>query len=159
MISEMDELIQKINKKPSWGQKEVISMIRTYGEQMTSRMDDGNFTVIKGSKKTSVNELKKYDVLYLPLLGSPHYFIIHKIKDDVVYGVNITTNGKPNHVTKKIEKDRFFLGSNSYASNTYMSVPIEEALKCFVRVYENKKEADEIFNLVKSHYKTMFNFK
>lgn len=82
-------------------------------------------------------------------MGSvPHYFIVYKIVNNVVYGVFLTSKDR-DFVIYEIVRDRTFVGN--YASNIFSAITLDSALKSFVRIYDSKTEANKIFDLVKEN--------
>lgn len=151
----IESMIREIMAKPSWGSKEVVDKLRSMKSSIGHSMKDV-IDMIPSPKKMRVDFVKKYDVLYLSVLGVPHYFLVHRVSEDSVTGVIFSSKDK-SHSIYQIQKDRYF--KHSYATSTYISVDMEEALNAFVRVYENKSEADAIFNVVRDFYTKMLNSK
>lgn len=159
MLQQIESLIAEVNSKPSWGAKELLPKLQSTSQKIEEQLQaEGKLIQVASSKKkTKVKVIKKYDVLYLPLTGLPHYFLVHKVEKDVVYGIIFTSTNKPEHCIHEIVEDRVLEGS--FATCTYFSVSLPEALDSFIRVYESKKEADEIFTKLRAHYKSVFNLK
>ena len=151
----IESLIKDIMAKPSWGSKEVVEKLRSMKSSIGHSMRDV-IDMIPSPKKMRVDFIKKYDVLYLQVLGVPHYFLVHRVSDDSVTGIIFSSKDK-SHSIYQIQKDRYF--KHSYATSTYISVDMEDALNAFVRVYENKSEADTIFNIVRDFYAKALNTK
>lgn len=101
-------------------------------------------------KYKCTNVIKKYDVLYITTLGLAHYVLVYRVKNDHVTVVIMSSKEAPHNLMEVIE-DRFFKGN--YATKTILTYPLSECIGRFSRVYENKKEADEIFRRLKQHYK------
>ena len=158
----MLELIEKfkslIGTKTSWGSKELLDKIDKLKQSITDKArTDGNLqVVVTGGKKVTVEEIKKYDVVYLPLIGMPHYMLVHKVISETVYGVVFSSKDKESHFIHTIKEDRYFIGS--YASNAYLAASLAECKDSFVRVFESRKEADVIFNKVKDYFKNTLKF-
>jgi hypothetical protein len=159
MIQQVDTLIKEINTKPSWGSKELVPKVQAMAQSIENQLStEGKLVNFTGtSKKAKVKIVRKYDVLYLPTVGVPHYFLVHRVEQDTVYGVIFTSTNKPEHFIHEVKFDRILEGS--FATCTYFSVSLVESLESFIRTYESKKEADEIFTKVKAHYKALFNFR
>ncbi|CAB4219016.1 hypothetical protein UFOVP1604_99 [uncultured Caudovirales phage] len=159
MIQQIDVLIKDINTKPNWSAKELAPKLQSLSHQLENQLQaDGKVVNFTGaSKKSKVKVIRKYDLLYLAIVGVPHYFLIHKIDRDTVFGIIFTSTNKPEHCIHEVLEDRILEGS--FATCTYFTVSLAEAMDSFIRVYESKKEADDIFVKVKAHYKTVFNFK
>ena len=159
MIQQIESLIKEINTKPQWGSKELTPKLQSVSDQLEKQLEaSGKVVAFKGTnKKSKVSVLKKYDLLYLAIVGVPHYFLIHKIDKDTVFGIIFTSTNKPEHCIHEVAEDRILEGS--FATCTYFTVSLAEAMDSFIRVYESKKEADDIFVKVKAHYKLIFNFK
>jgi hypothetical protein len=158
MLPEIEKLVKEIEGKPSWGSKELVTKINSASQKIIEQLrKDGQIISLSSTKKIEVEYIKRYDVIYVPLMGVPHYFIVHKVEGEVVYGVNFTSSGDMCHAMHKVEEDRNLL--NSYAANGYLCVNLEEAKKSFIRVYESKKEADVIFKKITDHYKKILNLK
>ena len=101
-------------------------------------------------------EIKKYDIITSIVHNSPHPCLIFKIDSDFVYAISFTTT-QHCRVVYEIKESRFFNGS--FVTNTIVKLTKEEALKSFVGVFDNKKEANHIISLVKDFYKNLFNLK
>ena len=159
MIQQIDVLIKDINTKPNWSAKELAPKLQSLSHQLENQLQtEGKVVNFTGaSKKSKVKVIRKYDLLYLAIVGVPHYFLIHKIDRDTVFGIIFTSTNKPEHCIHEVMEDRILEGS--FATCTYFTVSLSEAMDSFIRVYESKKEADDIFVKVKAHYKTVFNFK
>jgi hypothetical protein len=159
MIQQVDALIKDINTKPNWSAKELAPKLQSLSHQLENQLQtEGKVVNFTGaSKKSKVKVIRKYDLLYLAIVGVPHYFLIHKIDRDTVFGIIFTSTNKPEHCIHEVLEDRILEGS--FATCTYFTVSLAEAMDSFIRVYESKKEADDIFVKVKAHYKTVFNFK
>lgn len=150
-------LLKKLDTKPQWGSKELKVELTTAIQSAVSILNnEGKINVSSTGKMVSVDKIKKYDILYLSLVGSPHYILIHKVTEDQVFGVVLSSKDKA-HSIHLIKQDRFFAGG--YATHSYLSSDIASAKGAFVRVYENRQEADEIFRKVKQHYQNVFKFK
>lgn len=156
MIKQLEDLIKDLNSKPTWSAKELLPKIQSASSQLQTQLEDAGkiINVTAGGKKTKVQVIKKYDILYAPLIGIPHYFMVHKIVDQVVYGIIFTSSNKPAFCVHEVQEDRTLEGS--HATNTYLSIELSQALECFIRVYESKKEADLIFKKVADHYRAIF---
>ena len=156
MIHEIETFVKaELSVKPTWSAKELIPKLESISHRINEKLEDGGKILsVKSSKMHKVSSVKKYDVLYLSAIGTPHYFLVHRVIDKVVYGVIFTTKTHEHFSLLTVKGDRIFEGNT--VSNTYMSASLEMALQSYVRTYENKKEADEIFRKVKSHYKKLF---
>jgi hypothetical protein len=155
MIKQFDDLLKEIGSKPTWSAKELLPKIQSASHQVTDLLKDGGQVVnLVSSKKTKVSVIKKYDVLYVGAIGIPHYFLVHKIVDQVVYGIIFTSANKPAFCIHEVKLDRTFDGS--FATNAYLSIDLDLAMESFIRIYESKTEADEIFRKVSAHYLTIF---
>lgn len=106
---------------------------------------------LRTGKAIEVEEIRVFDILYFPIFGSVHYFLVHHIENGIVYGVVLSSKDKT-HSLYQIQEDRYF--KNNYATNVYTSIALEDALKCYSRTYESKKEATKIFNIVRKHLLT-----
>lgn len=158
MIKQVDDLVKDLGSKPTWSAKELLPKLQSLSSQIENQLAGGGQIVnVVGGKKTKVNVIKKYDVLYVPVVGVPHYFLVHKIVNQVVHGIIFTSTNKPEFCIHEVKKDRNLEGS--FATNTYMSVDLAKAMDNFIRVYESKAEADLIFSLVTEHYRDLFKIK
>jgi hypothetical protein len=157
-MDKLEELIQLIDTKSQWNKDDLKNkLIQTQQSILNKLSNDGKLEIIgKSSKMTNVKYVKKYDVLYMPIFGIAHYFLVHQVKNKLVYGVLLSSKDK-SHSIHKITIDRYF--KDNYATSTYVFVDELDALKCFVRAFENKKEADMIFIKVKNHYKKVLNLR
>jgi hypothetical protein len=158
MLPQIQSLIDEIATKPNWGTRELVPKVTSMGQSISQQMkNNGTATIVESSKKTRVELIKKYDILYLSLVGIPHYFLVHQIDGDVVYGVIFSSKNKLSHSIHEITNDRFFVGT--YGTNSYLPVSLEEAKESFVRVFESRSEADVIFKKVKDHFKNVLKLK
>lgn len=158
MITGFTSFIKELETKPSWGAKELTAKIHKLSETISNDLEEqGKLITVSSKKKTTVKTLKKYDILYLPLVGIPHYFMVHRIVEGNAYGVIFTSSDSDAHVIHKVEKDRVLEGS--FVSNAYLCVEVRDAQKAFIRTYEDKKEGGTIFKKVITHYQTLFKIK
>jgi hypothetical protein len=158
MIPNFEKLIKELPTKPSWGAKELIVKLEKISTEMELELEQtGKLISVSSKKKNTVTQLKKYDILYLPLVGVPHYFMVHKIVKNVVYGVIFTSKDSNVYVIHRVTHDRILEGS--YVSNAYLCVEMDAALKAFIRTYEDKKEGNLIFKKVAAHYQSLFKMK
>lgn len=138
------ELLTKLQEKPSWGRTEIATFLNQIPETQVA---------ISNLKKIRYTEvIKKYDILYMQTMQGAHYVLCHKVKDNIVYGL-VLTSKQECHNLMEIKEDRFFNGN--FITKAYLCWDIETARKNFVRVYESRKEADQAFKQVKSFYKTI----
>lgn len=141
----LHEFIQKLGDKPQWGTKELRSELH----QVVMKEGEA-----KSKKKNKVQKLQKYDLIYLSLYGGvPHYILVEKVIGNKVFGIGFTSS-EGEHNSKIVEKDRLLKGS--WFSDAYCIVSLETALSSFVRVYENKTEANLVFKQVKQNYNGLF---
>lgn len=155
MIKQFDDLIKDLGSKPTWSAKELLPKLQSATQQIQAQLQDqGKIVNMTSAKKSKVNVIKKYDLLYAPTMGIPHYFLVHKIVDQAVYGIVFTSNERPAFCIHEVKDDRVLEGS--FATNTYFAISLDQALECFVRTYESKSEADAIFRKVAAHYLTIF---
>ena len=158
MIKQIDDLVKDLGSKPTWSAKELLPKLQSVSSQLENQLAGGGQLInIVGGKKTKVQVIKKYDVLYVPVVGVPHYFLVHKVVNQVVHGIIFTSSNKPEFCIHEIKKDRNLEGS--FATNTYLAVDLSQAMNNFIRVYESKAEADLIFSLVTDHYREIFKIK
>lgn len=158
MIPQISSFIKEIPSKPTWGNKELITKLTAIDQSLSDSLKgDGKVIVTTAGKKAKVDVIKKYDILYVVLLGIPHYLLVYKVTEDTVYGLNFTSKERAHHTIHEIKNDRYFAGS--FATNSYLGVSLDEAKDSFVRVFESKSEANLIFNKLKEHFRTSFNFK
>jgi hypothetical protein len=158
MITEIDNLIKSVNSKPTWSTKELLPKLQAASSQLENTLSSGGQIVnVSAGKKNKVQTIQKYDILYLPLIGIPHYFMVHKVIDQVVYGIIFTSTDKSAFCIHEVKKDRILEGS--FAANTYLSADLAEAKNSFIRTFENKAEADQIFGKIAQHYQSIFKLK
>lgn len=155
MIQQLEDLSKHIATKPTWSAKDLVSKIQGLNAKMANALaDSGQLINIVGGKTNKVASVKKYDVLYVPAMGVPHYFLVHRVIDQVVYGIVFTSTNKPAFCIHEVKKDRILEGS--FATNSYLSISLDQALNSYIRTYETKSEANEIFSKVIAHFKTLF---
>lgn len=158
MIKQIDGLVKDLSTKPTWSAKELLPKLQSVSSQIENQLADGGQLInVVGGKKTKVQVIKKYDILYVPVVGVPHYFLVHRVVNQVVHGIIFTSANKPEFCIHEIKKDRILEGS--FATNTYLAVDLAQAMNSFIRVYESKAEADLIFSLVTDHYREIFKIK
>lgn len=145
----LEIFLKEINKKPTWSSKELLSKIHSLKGALTLELQSkGTIDISKSAKRISVSVIKKYDIVYLPMGGIPHFVLVYKVSEDSVIGVTITSKDKV-HSLHQIKEDRFF--DDGYATNSFITLPLDDCFKNFVRVFESKYEADLIFNKVKDY--------
>lgn len=155
MIQQLEDLSKHIATKPTWSAKDLVSKIQGLNAKMANALaDSGQLINIVGGKTHKVASVKKYDVLYVPAMGVPHYFLVHRVIDQVVYGIVFTSTNKPSFCIHEVKKDRILEGS--FATNSYLSISLDQALNSYIRTYETKSEANEIFSKAMAHFKTLF---
>jgi hypothetical protein len=155
MIKQFEDLLKEVGSKPTWSAKELLPKIQSASHQVTDQLKDGGQVLsISSAKRSKVAVIKKYDILYAPTMGVPHYFLVHKIVGQAVHGIIFTSTNKPAFCIHEVKEDRILEGS--FATNTYWAVDLDVALESFVRTYESKTEADWIFRKVAAHYLTIF---
>ena len=122
MIQQVDALLKDINTKPNWSAKELAPKLQSLSHQLENQLQaDGKVVNFTGaSKKSKVKVIRKYDLLYLAIVGVPHYFLIHKIDRDTVFGIIFTSTNKPEHCIHEVLEDRILEGS--FATCTYFTV-------------------------------------
>ena len=156
MIPQIQSYIDSISNKQQIQAKDIISNLKSISQSIEDSKDSGSLISVKGGKLLKVDEIKRYDVVYVSMLaGVPHYFLVDKVVDDKVYCLCLTSTFKDYLVLHEVAGDRTFIGS--YISNTYYCLSLEECKKSFVRTYEDKREALLVFNRVKRYYKDVFN--
>ena len=156
MIQQIQKLIDSLSKGQQISYNTFVSKLQSVNQSIEDSMADGSLVTVRGSKLNAVDEIKKYDIVYVSILGGiPHYFMVHKVVDDKVYCVCFTTTVKDYLLLHKVVNDRLF--NDSYVVNTYYCLSLAECKKSFVRVYEDKREATLIFNKITRYYKTLFN--
>lgn len=99
----------------------------------------------------TVQTIKRYDVLFLNTIGMNHYVLVHKVVDQSVYGI-VLSSQQQSHTLMPLVDDRYFNGN--FATKTYLSYDLEHCKKRYARVYEAKKEANKVFSSIKDFYKT-----
>jgi hypothetical protein len=155
MIEQIDKLIKSFEGKTSLSSKEMTSKLTSLSHSIEKSIDDGCLININSSKKIEVDEIKTYDIIYMSVLGGvPHYLLVHKVEDDKVYCLVLTSTYKEHIILCQIENDRTFKGN--YVSNSYFCLPLEDAKKSFIRTYEDKREAVRMFNKLSAYYKKLF---
>lgn len=152
-MKEKEDFLKFANSKTSFGHIELKQKIESVFNPLIEKLKTDDKVVVQDGMKRVVptDILKKYDVIYIPCFGMPHYVLVWKVAEDVLYGVVLSSTQAPHNI-HIIEKDRFFKGK--FATNSYITHPLSECLKNFVRVYESKIEADTIFKKIKEYYKT-----
>lgn len=158
MIPQIEKLLTQLSTKTSWGVAELTTIIKAAEQSLATQMSKDEQVIVApaAAKKIKTDTIKKYDILYMPIVGMPHYFLVHRVTEDKVYGVLLSSKNKAHHTLQKLECDRFFIQNEGYASNSYLAVDLAEAKDCFIRVYESRQEADNIFKGIKQHYKELF---
>lgn len=160
MIKEIQELVNTFSGKPTWSSKELKSKMQSVSDKLANALEnEGKLINIQGSglpKMTTVNTLKKYDIVYVSLLGGmPHYYIIYKVDDKRACGLCVTSTFKESNWLHTIKNDRIFMGN--FVSNTLLSIELAEAKSSFVRTFEDKREAGRIFKKMTKFYETLLN--
>jgi hypothetical protein len=155
MIRQLEDLIRELGAKPTWSAKELIPKIQSTSQLLADQLKDGGQLVnMTSAKKIKVSSIRKYDIVYVGVIGIPHYFLVHKVVDQVVYGVVFTSSHKPAFCIHEVKEDRSMEGS--FVTNAYLSIDLDVAMESFIRIFESKREADEIFRKISTHYLTLF---
>lgn len=145
-MDSIDNFLKNVMKKPTWSAKELSPMISSLKGALTVELQSkGTVDINKSAKRIPVSFIKKYDIVYVPMGGIPHYVLVYRVSDETVIGVSITSKDKV-HSLHQITEDRYF--ENGYATNGFVTLPLDECFKNFVRVFESRNEADLIFNKV-----------
>lgn len=160
MIKEINEFKNSLGGKSNWGAKELGPKLQSLSDKISKSLkEEGRLVNINGCglpKMTMVNTLKKYDIVYISLLGGmPHYYLIYKVDDKRASGLCVTSTYKESNWLHTIKNDRIFEGS--FIANTLLSIDITEAKSSFVRTYEDKREAGRIFKKMIKFYETILN--
>lgn len=150
-MDKIHELIKHLDSKPAFGKVELLSKLNPILNEVNGIIARSEGLAVKLKE---VDEIKKYDVVYLNTIGIAHYVLVHKTTETEVRGIIISSKQQL-HNLYSIEKDRFFKGG--YATKTYMVYEMDHCKKCFARKYEDKKEADRIFASLKTYYKGTLN--
>jgi hypothetical protein len=158
MIKQIQTLIDSLGNKPSVSGKDLINQLHSISQSIEDSIDSNSMIVVKGGcKLNKVDEIKRYDILYVSVLGGiPHYFMVDKVVDDKVFCVCFTSTLKDYLILHKVTGDRIF--KDNFIVNTYYCLSLDEAKNSFVRVYEDKQEAIQVFNKIKKYHKEIFSF-
>lgn len=155
MLQQIQKLIESSPKGQQISHKDFVSKLQSLSQSIENSIDQSALVSVRGGKLNVVNEIKRYDLVYVSMLGGiPHYFMVHKVVDDKVYCVCFTSTVKNFLLMHKVTGDRLF--KDTYVTNTYYCLSLEECKKSFVRVYEDKREAVLIFNKINRYYKSLF---
>ena len=148
MLKTVEEKIATIkgnaNKKPSFSVQQCVDELIALGHKVETDLDNDGlvFSIPANAAKGKLNrveEIKRYDVLYVSILGGiPHYLIVDRVFDDVVYCLVITSKFKEHLILDTIKGDRIFNGG--FVTNSY----------------EDKTEAYRFFQKIKKYYKQLF---
>jgi heptaprenylglyceryl phosphate synthase len=153
-MKQLEDLLTLLSTKPTWSNKELTEKIKSVKQSITDTLsNNGQIEVTTTSKSFKVETIKKYDIIYVSILGSiPHYCLVYKVIDNLVWYAVITSKEKE-FIVHTIKNDRTF--QNSFVSNLFFCISKETACESFVRVFESKSEADVIFKNIKQN---MLNF-
>jgi hypothetical protein len=156
MIQEIKNTIDLFEVKTSWGTKEIKVKLEQLAQKLETSINENSLIVTQGcSKLIKVDEVKPHDILYVSVLGGvPHYLLVHKIVDDKVFCLMLTSTVKDYLLLHQVKNDRMF--KNNYITNTYFSISLAEAKKSFTRVFEDKKESALAFKKLIAYYKKLF---
>lgn len=149
-MKQLDDLLSLVNTKPTWSNKELTEKIKSINQSITDSLSNsGQIEIRRVQKSFKVETLKKYDIIYASFLGSlPHYCLVYKVTDDLVWFAVITSKEKE-FVVHTIKNDRTF--ENNFVSNLLFCIPKEVACESFIRIFESKTEADIIFKKIKEN--------
>lgn len=144
-MKHLHNFIREVKKKSLWPLKELQQELHKVAQLEAQE---------KTKKTNKVQKLQKYDLVYMSVYGGmPHYILVERIVQNKVFGIALSsTEGL--HNLKPIEKDRMLSGG--WFSNSYCLLDLQTALEKFVRVYENKSEANQVFRMVKQSYNELF---
>lgn len=149
-----NELRNELQTKKNWTNNEITAKVFNVRDKLKSELDkNGQISAPILPRCSTVDKLKKYDIVYMKTFGTTHYILVYKVKDNKVYGVAITSNEKA--TIHKIGRDRIF--HDNYIGKSIVEYDHNEAKENFVRIYEDKREADAIFRQLKFYHKTIFN--
>lgn len=143
-MDKVQELLKFLDTKPAFGKNELLAKLNPIFREFGTPQD------LPSAKIKEVDEVKKYDVLYLNTIGLPHYVLVHKVTETEVRGI-ILSSKQQAHNLCPLEGDRFFKGG--YATKTYLTYDLDHCKKAFCRVYESKKDANKIFRTLREFYK------
>lgn len=159
-----DEELKDVPNKPVLSQKEVKNIISSLKVQTVDYIKtvQPNSIVINeklelsGTKSwTKPIDIRKYDVVALSI-GNMYLrpAIVFKIdrKRDVCAVVPFSTT-EGSYCLEKIQSSRFH--QDSWMCNNIHILKIEEARAAYTSTFDNKKEADRLFNLLKQFYKKL----
>lgn len=98
-----------------------------------------------------ISKLQKYDVIKTNLVNYgtnriPHYAVVYKVVDDLVYCVTLTS--KETYGKMKVTKSRVFKNI-SYFVPCFSVVPHKAAVKKFAFVYDKPREFDKVIEEIK----------
>jgi len=144
-MDKVQELLKFLDTKPAFGKNELLAKLNPIFREFGNASPD-----LPSAKMREVDEVKKYDVLYLNTIGLPHYFLVHKVTDTEARGI-ILSSKQQAHNLCLLEEDRFFKGG--YATKTYLTYDLDHCKKAFCRTYESKKEANKVFRTLREFYK------
>lgn len=155
MITQIQTLIDSVSSKQTISGKDMVVKLSSLSQSIEASVGSNSLTSVKVVKLNRVECIKRYDLLYVSVLGGvPHYLLVDKVVDDKVYCLCFTSTFKDYLVLHEVTGDRILLGS--YVSNVCFCISLTEAKKSFVRTYEDKREAIQIFNKIRKYYKGIF---
>lgn len=157
----VDQFIKQLNLKPTHSTKWIKECLATLelGEhsktiQNNPELCKNNFPETNPKYPTiKIDSIRKHDIIYMPTFGSKHYILVHRVHNNTVYGL-ILTSREECFTIMPMENDRKFKGS--FVTNSYHCYPLSDCLDKFVGVYEDKREANKAFKIVKDYFKSIF---
>ena len=142
-----DQFIQALNVKPThsteWIKKCLASLeLNPKTSTVSPEIQQENEATYQ---RLRVETLKKYDIVKVQTMCTVHYILVHRVKNETVYGLVITSK-EACWTIMQIENDRRFKGS--FITNSYMCFPFKDCQTKFIAVYEDKREANKAFKIV-----------
>ena len=147
-----DNIRDSVKKKPSISKEHFLGIINKMQQEISVEMQKEG-RIMNIGKVYRPKAISKYDLISSIICGLIHPCIVIKATKDYVYSVSLSsTEGQHNVYT--IQNSRMFEGK--FVTNTVIRTTQEEAISRFMGIFDNRKEADKAFAIVRNFYKDLF---
>lgn len=143
-MKDFDRYRKMVDNTPAISKENFLNIINALERQML-----GIAPVFKAPQ-----QLQRYDVISCDIGNDVmHPCIVYRIDEKYVYVLMLSSSEGTHNITS-LKNSRILEGS--FMTNTVIRLGKEEAKMKFLAIYDNRKEADRAFALVKQFYKNLF---
>ncbi len=140
----MMDLLAMVGQKNTWEKQELKEMVQKYlanAEQLFPKKPQ---------------DIRVGDVTTVYLHKIPHPAVVFKVQSEQAYCIMMSHSGDKPYVVAPVEGSRFW---NGFYTTTVVNVPIEEAIKGWLGVYEHPKKLGKVAKMVQKKLKVFFDTK